>query len=686
MTIADLLTGSPSLITQVGVLAVRCLLLGGVAAVGLAVFRVKSASARLFTWTVVLYGTLAMPLLGWMLPSVSVPSSRLWEVRPQSTEPGRSSSMRPVGVSMVQAHDTTRANHTAKTALQYDPLVLSAPSNGSLPSDTRERTLLWLTGSWIKLATSSYLAVFLALLGQVGIGLVWTRRLVRIAERVDDRLVDSLVASHMEDRRSTNVPKLAESEAVSVPVTLGVLWPVIVLPAEWRGWERKKLNAVIAHEISHVARRDAFTQLIALLHRAVFWFSPFAWWLQRHLAELAEEASDEAVLSGGADRTHYAQTLLGFIEGLQSSPVRVRWQGVAMAKPRQAERRVERILAWRGTFDMRLKKSMAVLIFALLLPVVYLTAALKAQQVASQPPSATGPQTAPVPAAAPNSQISPAPAPGGEPNPALAPTPGSEPNPAGAPTVAPVAPDAPVAAVAPITSWSDQVRSSDSASYAYGYDDDQRFVIVRGNSDSVTMSGSSQDAHHAERLRQRISGDFIWFQRDEKSYVIRDRTTVDRALKLWAPQQELGKRQEALGKQQEELGRQQEAIGKKMEEVRVTVPDMTAELDKLKAELKELSGGATQQQIGDLQSHIGELQSRIGELQSHAGEQQSKLGEEMGALGAKQGELGRQQGELGRQQGELAQRAAKQMKELLDEALKSGKAQPEPQADDAGSI
>ena len=214
-------------------------------------------------------------------------------------------------------------------------------------------------------------------------------------------------------------------------------------------------------------------------------------------------------------------------------------------------------------------------------------------------------------------------------------------------------------------------------SYAYGFDDEQRFVIVSGKSDSFTMSGTSEDARHVEKLKKQISGDFIWFQRDEKSYIIRDQATVDRARKLWAPQEELGKKQEALGKQQEELGKQQEALGAKMEQVRVNVPDMTAELDKLRAELKQLSSTATMEQIGHIQSEIGELQSKIGDLQSKAGDQQGILGEQMGALGEKQGKLGEEQGELGRQQGELAEKASQQMKALLDEAIAKGIAQLE---------
>ncbi len=223
-------------------------------------------------------------------------------------------------------------------------------------------------------------------------------------------------------------------------------------------------------------------------------------------------------------------------------------------------------------------------------------------------------------------------------------------------------------------------------SYSYGYDDEQRFVIVSGNSDSMTMSGTGDDARHVERLKKQISGDFIWFQRDEKSYVIRDKATVDRARSFWAPQEELGKKQEELGKQQEELGKQQEELGSKMEQVKVHVPDMTAQLDALKAKLQKLGPEATMEQIGDLQSEIGELQSRLGEIQGEAGEQQGKFGKLQGELGEKQGKLGEQQGKLGEQQAELAEKATKQMKSLLDEAIKNGKAQPEPENGGGASI
>ena len=301
---------------------------------------------------------------------------------------------------------------------------------------------------------------------------------------------------------------------------------------------------------------------------------------------------------------------------------------------------------------MRLKKSIALVIGTLAVPVVYLAASARPASYAAVPQH-------------PHAAKGEAP----RATPASAATPLSEPS------------VAPIAAVSPRAIGSGQSKDSDDSSghssYQNGYDDGPRFGIASGQNDSLTMSGTSEDARHVQKLKKSIQGDFIWFQRDEKSYIIRDQATIDRARKFWAPQEELGKKQEALGKQQEALGRQQEELGSKMEQVKVNVPDMTVELDKLKAELKQLNSGATMEEIGRIQSAIGELQSKIGDLQSQAGERQGELGRQQGALGEQQGKLGQQQGELGRQQAELAQKAARQMNELLDEAIAKGIAQPE---------
>jgi beta-lactamase regulating signal transducer with metallopeptidase domain len=799
MAFIAVMQDSTNLLAQVAEPALRALALAGAAGVGLRVFRVKATSLRLFTWTAVLYGALALPLLGWMLPPLAVPAPGFL-VSPVASSGAKqfaeklafgwrgasSAAMKPffsdTPLAPEAANSSPSANRKAHTEASGSIAALKAPrhpkssletksplastsfldQNSSLLTESPSRsqsTLRWLaaqSSGWIAAAAWVYLAVALALLTRMLVGIEFSRRLLRAAHDINDLRATRRLASRSDAAGLTFLPQIAESELISVPITLGAMRSTILLPLEWREWDEAKLDAVIAHEVAHVARRDGLTQRLSLLHRALFWFSPLTWWLDRKLAELAEQASDEAALSGGADRNEYARTLLGFFEALQATPGRVWWQGVAMAKPgvserqtaRLVEERLERILSWKGSVAMGAKnmiarKSIAVIVLVLAIPVVYVAASARpiaaglnsqAAQTAQAPASSPAPTPAnnakPSPAIVPDEHVAPAPeiVPDAQVAPAadLEITETPEAAPQAEPPMPPAVADgisggisgglsAPLAPAAPLAPWppaapraySYSYRNSQSNSssyssdaspyssapssdvmaydsngksfyrYSYDTDNDERWVIVSGKSDSLTMSGDMGDAHHVEKLKKQIAGDFIWFERGDKSYVIRDQATIDRARKLWAPQSELDKKQEALGAQQEALGKQQEELGSKMEQVQIKVPDMTAELDKLKAELKALSSSATVEDVGRVQSEIGDLQSRIAQLQSQAGEQQGELGRQQGELGRKQGQLGRQQGELGRQQAALAREANRQMKSLLDEAVKKGVAQLE---------
>lgn len=658
-----------TLLAQQGIAAARTIVLAAMAGLLLTALRIKGTHIRLFTWTAVLYTGLSMPLLGGMLPSIGIPM-------PHAASPAQTRAVN--GLSPATA---TPAREF--TLQQVRPAAVSSASIANTPPASKLHTS-WIATiasiPWISATLTVYLAIALFLLGRLIVGIVLAERLVRSSIAIHDPRLSALI--HVPNSR--HVPQIRESRSVSVPLTVGVVKPAILLPGSWREWDGEKLVSVLTHEISHVTRRDCLTQYVSLLHRAVFWFSPLAWWLNRQIIELAEQASDEDALASGADQSSYARMLLGFLESVQAAPGRVRWQGVSLAglgaSSGRAEKRLEKVLAWRGDKKMATNKSVLIAVVVLALPVSYLVAAGRpvSPSPAEQPVSIAQNQAP----AAPAQQAGSPPSVDAAPAKAVPPqAPGS-----GSSDVAPAAPANSVSPAAPSSDSLTAESAQDQANsegrhrgfwYRYGYDDQQRFVIMSGKSNSFTMSGSGEDARHVEKLKQRIPGDFIWFQRDEKSYIIRDQATVDQARQLWAPQEELGKKQEALGKQQEALGKQQEELGRQMQAVRVKMPDMTAEFDKLKAELQQLGPNASVEQIGRIQSEIGRLQSKMGRIQSEAGDERGKLGEEMGALGSKQGELGRQQGELGRQQGELSEKANREMRQLLDDAIKKGIAQPE---------
>jgi len=120
------------------------------------------------------------------------------------------------------------------------------------------------------------------------------------------------------------------SASCVVPVTVGLLHPRIILPETSREWPPAQLDAVLAHEGEHVRRRDTLFQWLALLNRALFWFHPLAWWLERRLSGLAEEACDAAVISRGYDPRAYSEYLLDLAHSVRRAGTRVNAVGMAM--------------------------------------------------------------------------------------------------------------------------------------------------------------------------------------------------------------------------------------------------------------------------------------------------------------------------------------------------------------------
>ncbi len=693
----EMIHASTSLLMALGNAAARSLVLGCFVALALAASQVKNVRIKLLLWKGVLLAALAMPLLTLIAPAiqVAVPVASFQERRTQAegtiAQPAHPHETAP----QMPAKRAPRAGKRMQLETAGSPTVPWQPAGSASSAQRREIP-------WPILAVCAYLAIGLAFLARVFVGMRFGKHLVRAATPIDDVHALRMLATNSNAAGLRAAPRLAEAEVISVPLMIGVSDPAILLPSNWREWDEDELAAVLAHEVSHVERHDALAQRLALIHRAIFWFSALAWWLERHLAALAEQASDDAALAGGADRTRYAETLLGFFAELEAGPERVWWQGVSMAKAGQAEKRVERILAWRGAMSNRLKKSLVVVLVAVAAPVVALTAAVHPAAYDIQAPAAPAAPPAPAaPKADPNPTPNPPqpPATASDPAPAQAPEPPSVEIPSDVPgpeirIVTPYVPAIPEIHIPPIpainippvppVAFSMSGDWNSFRGFQRGYlvgrysDWGPRFAIVTKDSDAMTMSGDREDAEHAKSLRSKIPGEFIWFERDDKSYTIRDQATVDRAKALWAPREKLSKEQEELGKQQEALGEQQERAAQQMEEMKLKIPDLTAEMQKLESEMKQLSAnGGTIDEIGNLQGELGELQSRIGEVESSAGREQGSFGRQQGELGRRQGELGRRQGELGRQQAEMAREASRQMQQLLDDAISHGLAKPE---------
>ncbi len=85
-------------------------------------------------------------------------------------------------------------------------------------------------------------------------------------------------------------------DAVTGPMTCGVLRPAIVLPASAQEWDEASLRCALRHELEHVARWDFLTHCLSRMVCAVYWFHPLVWAAWRQMRLEAERACDDAVL------------------------------------------------------------------------------------------------------------------------------------------------------------------------------------------------------------------------------------------------------------------------------------------------------------------------------------------------------------------------------------------------------
>lgn len=95
------------------------------------------------------------------------------------------------------------------------------------------------------------------------------------------------------------------------PGVRGVWRSRLILPEELADkLEPSELEAVLAHELAHLRRRDNFWAAVVRVIASLFWFHPFLWWLEQRLLIERERACDELVLACGAPRAEYLAGIL----------------------------------------------------------------------------------------------------------------------------------------------------------------------------------------------------------------------------------------------------------------------------------------------------------------------------------------------------------------------------------------
>jgi beta-lactamase regulating signal transducer with metallopeptidase domain len=189
---------------------------------------------------------------------------------------------------------------------------------------------------------SVWAVIAIAGLLRVMVGLWQVNRIRRSSTEVDpDSLDPAITASLKNFPRSVS---LRVSSQVQVPAAIGFFRPAVVIP----NWFLEEISAselrqILLHELTHLRRRDDWTNLAQKIIKALLFFHPSVWWLEQRLSLEREMACDEAVLAQSASPHGYAQCLTRLAEKTLVKKKIALAQGI-ISRVRQLSLRVAQIL------------------------------------------------------------------------------------------------------------------------------------------------------------------------------------------------------------------------------------------------------------------------------------------------------------------------------------------------------
>ncbi len=156
--------------------------------------------------------------------------------------------------------------------------------------------------------------------------------------------------------------ELLSSTSSLEPGIFGILRPVLVLPAGIGDrLADGQLDAILAHELCHIRRRDNLMAALHMLVETIFWFHPLVWWLGARLVEERERACDEEVLRLGSEPQVYAESILKVCEFYLESPL-VCASGVTGA---DLKKRIEDIMTHRISHKLDLARKVLLAAFGM---------------------------------------------------------------------------------------------------------------------------------------------------------------------------------------------------------------------------------------------------------------------------------------------------------------------------------
>ena len=347
--------------------------------------RDKSAAARHAAWTAAVIGHLAIPAFAlllphWKLPLLSAPS---WmETRVSDVAPITGSIDEATPSPTQQPLSPTPINTATETAASPTPTT-TTPVTTRKWSSLSVVAVLWIAGVAIVLL-------------RLAVGTWKVGRLAKKGDRVDDGEWLSLTQRLANRLGITRPLTLLRGDKLAVPVTWGVVYPAVLLPHDSIEWPEERRRFVLVHEMAHVKRFDALTQLVAQIAIAIFWFDPLIWLAAHRMRVEREHACDDYVIRDGTKPSLYAGELLEMVQSIGSprhESAAPAFAALAMARRSEFEGRMLAILDSRQDRHTLSRRS-ALATTAALAFLVFPLAALRPFEARTPEPGVKAPTVA----------------------------------------------------------------------------------------------------------------------------------------------------------------------------------------------------------------------------------------------------------------------------------------------------
>lgn len=133
-----------------------------------------------------------------------------------------------------------------------------------------------------------------ALLARFGISLLGSVKLRINVKTISDSQMLNVVAEQSKQLGLRKEPLVAMCQKVAVPVVVGILKPMILLPPGLvTGLSMNQLAAILSHEMAHIRRYDLLVNLLQRIVEALLFFHPVTWWISRRVSIERENCCDD---------------------------------------------------------------------------------------------------------------------------------------------------------------------------------------------------------------------------------------------------------------------------------------------------------------------------------------------------------------------------------------------------------